>query len=126
AGSTYTRSADVDRLQRQFLERVEQTPGVEAAAMASALPLSNRMDMIFDIPGRAPAEGRKFTGDVMWLFVSAHYFDVLRIPLLSGTLFDRQPGSRRTVVINQTMAHRFWPDANPVGQTIHIGPGLGP
>jgi putative ABC transport system permease protein len=126
AGSRYAKSADVDLFQRQFIDRVEQIPGVEMAAMASALPLSDRMDMIFNIPGRAPAEGHKFTGDVMWLFVSTHYFDVLRIPLISGTLFDRRAAARRTVVINQTMAHKFWPNANPVGQAIHIGPGLGP
>jgi putative ABC transport system permease protein len=125
AGPGYSKSSRVDRLVRQFVERAERIPGVESAALASALPLWGRMDMIFDIPGRTPPEGRPFLADVQWRFVSAHYFDVLRIPLLSGRLMhEQEPG--RTVVINQSMARKFWPGANPIGQTIFIGPGLGP
>jgi predicted permease len=124
AGPGYAKSSTVDRVARQFVDRAERIPGVEAAAFASALPLWGRMDMIFDIPGRVPAEGRQFTGDVQWRFVSARYFDVLQVPLLSGRLLhDQEPG--RTVVISQTMARKFWPGANPVGQAIFIGPALG-
>ena len=55
----------------------------------------------------------------------AHYFECLRIPLLAGRLLrDREAG--RTVVISQTMARKYWPNASPVGQTIVVGPGLGP
>jgi predicted permease len=125
-GANYSTSAELDRFQRQFLERVQQIPGVEAAAMASALPLSNRMDMIVDIPGRPAAAGHKFTGDVLLLSVSPQYFSTLHIPLISGTSLDDQPRTRRTVLINQTMARMFWPGEDPVGHSIRIGPGLGP
>ena len=124
AGPGFSKSSRVDRLARHFVERAERIPGVESAALASALPLWGCMDMIFDIPGRTPPEGRHFLADVQWRFVSAHYFDVLRIPLLSGRLLhEQEPG--RTVVVNQSMARKFWPGANPVGETIFIGPGLG-
>src|SRR5207302_4664568 len=93
AGPGYSKSSSVDRLARQFVERAERIPGVESAAQASALPLLGTMDMIFDIPGRTPPEGRAFLGDVQWRFVSAHYFDVLRVPLLSGRLWkEQEPG----------------------------------
>lgn len=124
AGPGYARSREVDRIAREFVERAERIPGVESAAMASALPLWGRQDMVFDIPRRAPLEGFGFTGDVQWRFVSPHYFDVLGIPLISGTL----PGehrSARTVVISQAMARKFWPNDDPVGQTILIGHRLG-
>jgi putative ABC transport system permease protein len=124
AGPGYSRSSDVDRLMRQVVERVEQIPGVQSAAMASALPLYGKMDMIFNIPGRTPAVAGQFTGDVQWRFVSAHYFDALRIPLISGR-YPREQEPGRTVVINEAMARKYWPDANPVGQTIWIGQGLG-
>jgi predicted permease len=114
----------VDRLARQVVERAEKIPGVQAAALANSLPFEVGVDMVFDIPGRPPAEGYKFTGDVQWRFVSAHYFDALRIPLRSGRLFrDREPA--QTVVINEAMASKFWPKADPVGQAILIGTGLG-
>ena len=125
AGPGYARSSAVDRLAREFVERVERLPGVESAALASALPLWGQQDMLFSIPGRRPVKGYHFTGDVQWLIISPHYFDVLRIPLLAGRfLRDRESG--RTVVISRTMGRKYWPNANPVGQTIVIGPGLGP
>jgi predicted permease len=124
AGPKLASASIVDRMARQWVERVERTPGVEAAAMANNLPFEDGMDMIFNIPGRPPLEGFKFTGDVQWRFVSAHYFDALRIPLRSGRLFrDREPA--QTVVINEALASKFWPNANPVGQAILIGAGLG-
>ncbi len=125
AGPSYTKSSAVDRLGREFVQRVETLPGVESAALASALPLWGEQDMIFSIPGSRPLKGYHFTGDVQWLIVSPHYFEVLRIPLVAGRLLrDREPG--RTVVISQTMARKYWPNANPVGQSIVVGPGLGP
>jgi putative ABC transport system permease protein len=125
AGPGYAKSSAVDRVARQFVERAERIPGVQSAALASALPLWGKMDMIFDILGRAPAAGRQFTGDVQWRFVSSNYFDVLQIPLISGRLLrDREPG--RTVVISQAMARKFWPGESPVGRSIFIGPALGP
>jgi predicted lysophospholipase L1 biosynthesis ABC-type transport system permease subunit len=71
-----------------------------------------------------PLESYKFTGDVQWRFISPHYFDLLRIPLLSGRL-PREDEPGRTVVISQAMAHKYWPSVNPVGQTVLIGSGLG-
>lgn len=83
------------------------------------------MDMVFDIPGRLPPTGFKFSGDVLWIFTSPHYFQTMRVPLISGRLLQEQEPPR-TLVINQVMAHRFWPNQNPVGQTILIGAQLGP
>lgn len=123
-GPGYEKSIDVDRLARQFVDHAERIPGVESAAFANSLPLRGTQDMIFDIPGHPPLAGFKFTGDVQWRFVSAHYFDVLRIPLIAGRPL-RADETGRTLLINQTMARQFWPGANPVGQSIILGPGLG-
>ena len=125
AGPGYASGAAVDRLGRELVDRVERLPGIESAALTSALPLEGGQDMLFTIPGRQPLKGYHFTGDVQWLIVSSHYFQVLRIPLIAGR-YLRERETRRTVVISQTMARRYWPNGNPVGQTIVIGPGLGP
>jgi predicted permease len=125
ADTKYASASVVDRMTRQVVERVERMPGVEAAAMSSELPFENGIDMIFNIPGRPPVEGYKFTGDEQWRLVSAHYFNALRIPLRSGRLFRDQEAAR-IVLINEAMAGKYWPGANPVGQTLLIGAGLGP
>ena len=125
AGPEYAKASVADRLARQIVDRVERLPGVQAATMASALPMQPTLDMIFDIPGRAPLEGYKFTGNVLWCFASSPYFDTLRIPLRSGRLF-REQEPPHTVVINEAMARKFWPKQDPVGQSILIGAGLGP
>jgi len=123
-GPRYASAGAIDRIARQWVERVERVPGVEAAAMASSLPFENGVDMIFNIPGRPPLKGYRFTGDVQWRFISAHYFDALRIPLRSGRLFqDQEPA--RTVIVNEALARKFWPTSNPVGQALLIGAGLG-
>ena len=125
SGPGYAKSADVNRIARTFLERVERVPGVESAAWANSLPLRGTQDMIFDLPGHQRLEGYKFTDDVQWRFVSAHYFETLRIPLLSGR-FLRDQETAKTVVINEAMAHKYWPGSDAVGQHIIVGPGLGP
>lgn len=125
AGPGYSKSKAVDEFAREFVNRTKRIPGVEDSALASALPLWGMMDMIFNIPGRTPRGGGQITGDVQWRFVSPAYFDVLRIPLVSGRLL-RDGETGRTVVISQTMARRYWPGTNPVGQIINIGQGLGP
>lgn len=105
-GPGYATSSVVDHLATRFVERAERIPGVESAAMASALPLQGGIDMIFNIPAQASPRARHFSGDVQWRIVSASYFDVLRIPLLEGRFFrEREPG--RTVVISKTMARKF-------------------
>jgi predicted permease len=125
AGRKYAKASVVDLLARQTEDRVARVPGVQSAAMASSLPFGPISDMVFDIPGRPPADGRKFTGDVLWCLVSSHYFGTLRIPLRAGRPFREQEPAH-TVIINEAMARKFWPKQNPVGQSIVIGAGLGP
>ena len=125
AGPEEVNAGAVDRLAHQTVERVRRIPGVNRATVASSLPTQAIVDMIFDIPGRQAQEGFKFTGDVLWCFVSWNYFDTLRIPLRSGRLFGEQEPPH-TVIINEAMWRKFWPKQNPVGQSILLGAGLGP
>jgi hypothetical protein len=125
AGPEDFHAGPVDRLAYQIAEPVERIPGVDRATVASSLPTQGIVDMILDIPGRPPLEGFKFTGDVLWCAVSSSYFDTLRIPLRSGRLF-REQEPPHTVIINEAMRRKFWPNQNTVGQSILIGAGLGP
>jgi predicted permease len=84
------------------------------------------LDLPFIVAGR-PLNGPSH-GDVYWTPVSAGYFDVLRIPLLRGRVFtDRDDGGTAPVVIvNQTMARKYWPNADPLADRLILGKGLGP
>jgi predicted permease len=54
--------------------------------------------------------------------VSTGYFDVLRIPVLSGrAIADRDHASARPVaIVNATMARIYWPEDDPIGQLIQV------
>jgi len=124
----YDSTAKVDNFVRQVTQRIEATPGVEAGAAAAMLPMSGEnADLPFNIVGHPPAKG-DYNGDEEWRSVSAHYFRALGIPVIRGRVFtDADLGnSAPVVVINQSMAKKYWKDRDPVGQAIVIGKGLGP
>src|SRR5581483_8157967 len=51
------------------------------------------------------------------------YFDTLGIPILRGRQFTvaDSTGAPRVVVVNQTMAERYWPGEDPLGKTVWLG-----
>jgi putative ABC transport system permease protein len=55
--------------------------------------------------------------------VTQDYFRTMEIPLLRGRLFERQdgPDATRVIVINQTMANRYFPGEDPIGKRINLG-----
>ena len=127
SGSRYGTTAQVETTVRQATERIESLPGVEFAAASLVIPMGgNAIDLPFIIEGRIPAQG-KYEGDEQWRFVSAHYFEALRIPLLRGRTFDRRDSGKsdRVVIINEALAKKYWPQADPLGQRMTIGKGLG-
>ena len=119
----YSRSSDVAQFGQQLAQEADTLPGVESAAIASALPLWGGMDMLVGIIGNQNGNG-DVTGDVQWRFVSQEYFKVFRIPLIQGRLFaEHEEGG--VVIVSQTMARTYWPHVSPIGQTVIVGHGLG-
>jgi predicted permease len=127
-GSRYATTGKVEAFSTQALRRIESIPGVEAAAMAIQVPTRGQIDLPFNIAGRAPKAGEMYSGDEQWRSISPHYFSLFKVPILRGRYFnERDTGnSARVVLINQTMAKKYWPKESPVGQVIVIGKGLGP
>jgi predicted permease len=76
----------------------------------------------------APSGNSGNTGDAEWMSVSPGYFAVLRIPVIRGRDFHEQDGKGASgvVLINETMAKRYWAGKDPIGQAIEIGRGIGP
>ncbi len=108
-------SAYLDRL----LERLRTLPGVESAAAATTLPLSGESDWgTFLIAGRSTPDWTKAYA-AGWRGVSIDYFQTLGIPLLRGREFTPADAkNQNTIIINESMAKKFWPGADPIGRQI--------
>jgi predicted permease len=107
----------------ELLNRVEALPGVRSAAVANWIPLVRQGDSIgFSIEGR-PDPGQGQRPSVVTRVTSPHYFQTMSIPLLRGRSFGEQDraDSPAVAVISETMARRFWPDRDPLGQRITPG-----
>jgi putative ABC transport system permease protein len=111
-----------------MLQRVQAIPGVRSAGIVTALPITGGADTDFVIAGRpAPRPGDEPSAHIR--SASPGYFRTMGIPLLAGREFSEQDNARapRVMLINETMARKFWPNANPIGQHVTMldwGPPL--
>jgi predicted permease len=111
---------------QQLLARVSAVPGVQFAALAATVPMGEvELGGSIEIEGHPVPSGqpRDSASDN---FVSSQYYDVMRIPVLRGRGIsdgDKQ-NTQRVAVINETMAHRYWPKEDPIGRrfTVLDGP----
>lgn len=120
-GAGYTRESSM-RYFDQAIERIEALPGVEAAAVALVMPLDfGGSRMTISVPGYVPAPGEDM--ELNNNRVSAGYFELMDIPVLAGRTFDARDvaGQPDRVVINRTLAERFFPGGQAVGRHIAFG-----
>src|SRR6267142_796825 len=106
----------------QLLDRVRALPGVESAALTRVMPFS------YNPPSSAPLEidGYQSAPDEQpnadYVQVSEDYFSTLGIPLVAGREFTRNDdeNSPRVAIINETMAAKYWPGKDPLGQRLKV------
>jgi putative ABC transport system permease protein len=119
-----TRYANRDALisfDDQLQPLLEGLPGVSAVGAVSALPLSTtRASIEFTIEGRPSPRNEVWVSD--YRIASTGYFRAMKIPLRRGREFSEQDNTNTTpvAIISETLAHRFWPDGNPVGARLSI------
>jgi len=107
---------------QQLLARIEALPGVESAGATLALPIDGRVwNTNFKIDGRAFGRlSEQPQADAR--IVSNNYFDVMKISLRSGRYFSDHDtkDSPHVAVINEVLAHLYWPNEDPVGRFIEM------
>ncbi len=110
------------RFFRDSLERLRSTPGVVSAAAASSLPMHPvgiDFALPFTIEGRnPPPSGEEPRADIR--SATEGYFEAMKIPLLRGRVIaerDRED-SPHVLLINETLARRYFVDEDPVGKII--------
>jgi ABC-type lipoprotein release transport system permease subunit len=120
--TTVQLSAEEERqrlFQEHLLDQLGQLPGVNAVGTVSLLPLrGDGPDGTFFIDNN-PAK----SGSADFRLASAGYFAAMGIPVLRGRTFDRsdQPNSPPAALISESMARKYWPNENPIGQAIQFG-----
>jgi putative ABC transport system permease protein len=126
-GSHFDRTAAINLMTRQALDRVHAIPGVEAAAATSYLPLQGGLGLGFIIEGRPLTNGPAH-GGAGWNYVTARFFDVFKTPIVRGRGFTERDdaASAPVVVINQAFARQYWKTGDPIGHRLIIGSGMGP
>jgi putative ABC transport system permease protein len=105
------------------LDGLRALPGVTSAGAASLFPLAGS-DTIYAFdqvgkPPRPPGQG----ANAMYYAVMPGYFETLHIPLKAGRLFTQAdaPNASRTLIISETLAKKYYPNENPLGQRINFG-----
>src|SRR5438046_2892513 len=85
-GPRFLKSAAVDQMIRDGVERLRALPGVETASATCCVPLEGGYGLPFLIVGR-PLEQGPFHGGGGWTTVSPGYFEVFKIPVKLGRTF---------------------------------------
>src|SRR5690242_13077637 len=103
---------------------VSALPGVSEAAVASNLPASNvdNQKTFFTIEGRPALQASEAPSADLQI-ISGQYFATLKIPLIAGRLFTDadNASAARVAIISRTMASRFWPGSDALGQRFKLG-----
>jgi putative ABC transport system permease protein len=110
---------------QELLPRIEQLPGVKAAGAVSNLPFKGENWGKFFVPLDRPLPpSMDQVSTIQYRAVFGHYFSALGIRLLKGRLLDEhdQPNSAYSVVVNETLARRFWPARDAIGQNVLLTP----
>jgi len=119
----YNQDPQVINFFNQTLESVRQLPTVRSAGMVNFLPLYGGMGSStgFKILGQPePPPGQGPSTDVR--VVDAGYFTTMGIPLLRGRNFSaaEQREPKRVILINEALAHQYFPNQDPIGQRLDV------
>jgi predicted permease len=112
-----TRSSD------QFADHVRALPGVQEASITTIWPPNYNWRQMLEIPGRVIRRVQDIPIAEFGL-TDAYFLRTMGIPLMQGRDFNESDSATSSPValINQELARRYFPNEDPIGQLVHIGP----
>jgi putative ABC transport system permease protein len=120
-GLKYHEPSDQAKFYQELLEKVEQLPGVKAAAIDDDVPFSGfRHEENFAVTGQPQLRpGEEPSAETHC--VSPDYFRTMGIPLLRGRTFrpDDVLGKPLVLMIDEELARKFFPGRDPIGQQLN-------
>jgi predicted permease len=123
----YVGPPGLPRYCQDLTEHIGAIPGVLSVGAVGHLPMQGNAGRGFQIEGRPPADPGKMPG-ADYSVACPGYFQTMGVPVLKGREFTVQdtvsaPG---VIVINETMAKRYWPGEDAIGRAIRLGGSDGP
>jgi putative ABC transport system permease protein len=104
-------------------QRLKVLPGVEAASAVMGLPFSGQesVNLDFEVEGHPAPESSKPAAEMR--LVQPDYFRTMGVPLVDGRDFTERDNAEApsVVIVNQTLARRYFEDGSPVGKIIKQG-----
>jgi putative ABC transport system permease protein len=119
SGSRFKEEAAREGFYRRVFQNLDSQPGVQACAIASALPLQGETWIDNASPNAAAKPGQTVPVNVR--FVSFDYFRTMGIPLRDGRSFNDTDRKRQVAIISEKLAATFWPNQNPIGRRFTRG-----
>jgi putative ABC transport system permease protein len=119
----------IHRFFAQSLEAVRQVPGVTSAALTSQLPLSGDLGDGYGVHFESSPTGNPEADSGAFRYaVSPGYCEAMAIPLRRGRLLNEHDvaDAPPAVLISESLAKSKFPDQDPLGQRLRIGPNDGP
>ena len=118
-------SATTGLTYQRLYDRIKGLPGVVSATAAARPPFAGAMGMQFKIQGRPapePTPQGESQLNAAYMPITSNYFKTIKAPLLQGRDFDDNDTAAGTpvVIVNKTMAKKWWPNENPIGQRITL------
>lgn len=111
------------QMHRRITETIGSWPGVESFALGRYVPLGLSGSSSFGatIDGYTPRQDEEVV--ISYNLVGPRYFETMKMALVSGREFTAADSrtAQKVLVINETMANRYWSDRDPIGARVEIG-----
>jgi putative ABC transport system permease protein len=125
SGSAETETSPLfAQISEQVQTRIAGAPGVRSVAVVtSTVPMAGgARRYAFTLAGKPVATEQQQAQSAEWYPISSRYFETLEVPVLRGREFTAKDSAAGlpVVVINSTMAQRFWPNEDPIGKQIQV------
>ena len=109
---------------RDYFEKLRALPGVQAAAGANVLPMSdNGIAISFENPERPVPEGERPNADLSP--VTPGYFSAMQVPVIDGRDFTEHDDAKSepVIIVNRAFADKFFPNETVLGKKLKPGAG---
>jgi len=118
----YKSKEQVSALYSRITGEIQKIPGVLSVGATSGGPQFGGTESLDVLPEGAAAPSSGIYPEAFYFNIGPNYFHTMGIPLLKGRDVSEtdNAGAPPVVIINDTLARRFWPDESPIGKRLTL------